>query len=1227
MLELCARAVKRPLPKRLLVRSPVATADSTNGTHVQLRAPADNCNYNRRAGRAVGARRLGRGDNAVIAGWVLLLVSLGYVAGLFALAYYGDRRPLYPNRAWLRPLVYSLALAVYCSSWTFYGAVGSSAGSSLSYLPIYLGPILLFTFGSGMFRRLTVVAKQRNITSIADFIASRFGKSHGLAALVTLIAVTAAVPYLALQFKAVAMSIDVLGGDSVQRTPLLHDSALYIAALLAMFAILFGTRRIDATEHHHGMMLAIAAESVVKLIAFLAIGLYALHVGGFRAAFSPPVREFAEHGLPQGFVAQCLLAFVAMFCLPRQFQVGVIECENPADVKHARRLFPLYLVLICIFVLPIVAAGSPIAHGISPDAYVLWLPLAGGHDLLALFTFLGGFSAATGMVIVEAVALSTMISNDLVVPALLRIRRLGLEQRDLSTTILAVRRIAIVVLAALAYAYYRATSQDVQLASIGLLAFVALAQFAPAIISGLYWRGASRTGVSAGLIAGFSLWTYTLLLPGMAENGWLASDWVREGPFGIAVLKPHALFHLDGWDAISHGTFWTLLANVGCLVVLSLRFRPGVDERLRAAAFLNLDAERAAAGEWRGRVPIADLRALAERIVGEDAARRAFADYAQSTGQPLPAHAVADRASLQFTERLLAGAIGAATARRMLTSALRGTGLDLSEAVTLLDESSQELRFSRELIGVTFQNMTQGISVVDGDLCIVAWNRRYSDLFDYPEGFVYVGRPVADLIRHNAQNGLLGPGDTEQLVRRRLEFLRHGTPHVFVRERPDGRVIETRGEPLPGGGYLTTFSDITDHKRAERALREANETLEQRVTQRTSELREALASQEQAKRQAEAANASKTRFLAAASHDLLQPLNAARLFTSALRHQPQLDTDSAQLAERIDASFKAAEDLLEALLEASRLDAGRYRPEISTFPLSELFESIRHQFSVLAGTRGLELHVLPTRLHVRSDPHLLRRIVQNFLSNALRYTRSGRVLLGVRRRGGQVSIEVWDTGPGIAHEHLRMIFDEFRRLEQPSPWGEKGLGLGLAICERIARILNHELSADSRPGRGSRFAIHVPRAPEAAAGTATRVLRRPSPVGLPHGLHVLCLDNDPAILDGMLALLTRWGLSCDIARNIEEATAAVQRRRPDLILADYHLDDEVDGLAALDGLRAIAAPPPPGALITADASPELKARAKELGYALLRKPVKPAALRALIAQLGRDNNRTAQPAA
>ena len=1162
----------------------------------------------------------------MISGWVLLLVSLVYVAGLFAVAYYGDRRPLYPNRAWLRPLVYSLALAVYCSSWTFYGAVGSAAGASLSYLPIYIGPILLFAFGSRLFRRLTLAAKQHNITSIADFIASRFGRSHRLAALVTVIAVTASIPYLALQFKAVAMSIDALSGRGTANSPVLGDSALYIAVLLAMFAILFGTRRIDATEHHHGMMLAIATESVVKLVAFVVIGIYAFAIGGFSTAIAPPLHELQTEGLPTGFFSQIVLAYVAMFCLPRQFQVGVVECENPNDVKHARRLFPLYLIIVCVLVLPIVAVSATQIHGdgISPDVYLLWLPMSNGHTFLATFAYLGGFSAATGMVIVECVALSTMISNDIVIPSMLRFRGLGLENRhDLSSLMLKTRRVAIVLLVGVAYLYYRAITKNANLASIGLLSFVALAQFAPAIVSALYWRGASRIAVTTGLLAGFLIWIYTLLLPSLADAGLFSADWVHDGPFGIAWLEPRALFQLHGWDAITHGAFWSLLANVGCVIFLSLRFRPTVEDRLRASTFIAPDAERiASTGEWRGRIPVADLRVLAGRILGEDNAHRAFEEYAASGSIPTQTGAVADRSLLQFTERLLAGAIGAASARRMLTSALRGTGLDLSEAAMLLDETSQELRFSRELIAVTFENMSQGISVVDAQLCIVAWNRRYLDLFDYPEGFVYVGRPVAELIRYNAERQLLGDGIVEQQIQNRLNHLREGAPHVFVRERPDGRVIETRGGPLPGGGYLTAFSDITDYKRAEQALREANENLEQRVTQRTRELREALTAQEIAKREAEAANAGKTRFLAAASHDLLQPLNAARLFTSALRQQP-LDPESAQLAERADAAFKAAEDLLDSLLEASRLDAGKLTPEVSSFALNDITEPLKHQFSVVAAARNLDLRFVASHARVISDPQLLRRILQNLLSNALRYTRRGTVLFGVRRLDSRVRIEVWDTGVGIDAEQQRTIFDEFRRGQFASPWGEKGLGLGLAICERMTNMLGHRLSVRSWPGRGSVFAVEVASAPPMTTAPALRP--RPVSPGIVAGLHVLCLDNDSAILDGMAALLKRWGVTCDICSNVEEATKVILQHRPDLILADYHLDDPIDGLEALDHLRASCVAPPPGALITADSSPELKARARSHGYAVLLKPVKPAALRALIAQLGRVASRITMP--
>ncbi|MGA0588656.1 NahK/ErcS family hybrid sensor histidine kinase/response regulator [Dyella sp. KRB-257] len=1152
----------------------------------------------------------------MISGWLLLVVAALYVGVLFAVAWKGDRQPLYPSKQWLRPLVYSLALAVYCSSWTFYGAVGTAARDGLAYLPIYLGPALLFILGFGLMSRLVTVASQRNTTTIADFIGARFGKSHGLAALVALIAVTAVIPYLALQFEAISMSLDVLSETGPNAIVPSTDSALWCALLLAAFAILFGTRSIDASEHHHGMMLAIALESVIKLLAFLGLGVYALwHGPGLQDMLRLPHAPLA-HSQSPGFLAQTLLAFCAMFCLPRQFQIGVVECEDPRDLRRARWMFPLYMLLISLCVLPIVAAGMnlPAVRSGLADAWVLNLPLAHGDRGVALIAFLGGFSAATGMVIVSTVALSTMISNDLVMPALLRIRRLRLEQRqDLSLLLLRIRRVAIVALVLLAYGYYRIVAGNANLAATGLLAFAAVAQFAPAIVAALYWRGASQAGVAIGLLAGFAVWIYTLLLPAVDRS----AAWLQRGPFGIEWLRPQALFHLSGWDPVMHSTFWSLLVNVACLIFISLRFRPSLAERIHAAMFVDpYIAASSGSANWRGRVAVGDLMTIAGRIVGERSAQRAFSEYGLRHGKALEPGAAADRALIQYTERLLAGAVGAASARRILMGALSGSGLDIAEAMALMDEASQELRFNRELLSTTLENVSQGISVVDARMRLVTWNRRYLELFGYPDGMVYIGVPVADLIRWNAEHGECGPGEVEAHVAKRIGHLRAGTPHLFQRVRPDGTVIEMRGRPLPGGGYVTTYTDVTAYKHAELALREANETLEQRVEQRTAELSEALEATARAQREAESAMVSKTRFLAAASHDLLQPLNAARLFTSALRQQPALDEESSRLAERIDASFRAAEDLLDALLDVSRLDAGRYRPEYSDFALADLFDSLKAQFAVVAEQRGLRLRVVPTHLSIRSDPQLLRRILQNFLSNALRYTRAGGVLLGARRHGDEVRIQVWDTGPGIAPEQRANIFDEFQRLQRPSPWGEKGLGLGLSICDRISAIMGHRLELASRVAKGSCFACVVPR--------VAAVPRRPAvaprlPTGEPLALTVLCLDNDPTILDGMQALLKRWGVDCRLAEDVAQAEAQLRSGGIDLLLADYHLADSIDGLQALQHLRMRLGKLPPVAMITADGSSELKQRARELGYPLLHKPVRPAVLRALLGALLRKH--------
>jgi len=979
-----------------------------------------------------------------------------------------------------------------------------------------------------------------------------------------------------------------------------------VALMLAVFAILFGTRRIDATEHHRGMVLAIALESLVKLVAFVAIGLFALwHLPGtddFTARVAAGLHAFTAPQLPAGFLAQTLLGFLAIICLPRQFHVAVVECQDPADLQPARWMFMGYLALVSAMVLPIALAGQamPGADAMSADSHVLTLPLAHGHEWLALMAYIGGLSAATGMVIVASVALSTMVSNDLVVPLLLR-RGLLHHGADIEQRVLLIRRIAIIVLALLAFAYHRHALGQQVLAQHGLLAFAAVAQFAPALIGGLYWRGASRIGAYAGLLTGALLWAWCLLLPALLQTDGAPPAWMLDGPFGQRWLRPESLFGLSGWDPLTHGVFWSLLGNIAMFVFMSMRHRPLLQDQLAAADYLDPYAHRPmlAPGGWVGKVRGSELLTLAERILGEQHARRAFQEYASQQQHRWEPEQPADRALVQFTERLLASALGAASARSTLTSVLRGSGMELGEVVSLLDETSHALRFNREILTTTLENIPHGVSVVDADMRLVAWNRRYQQLFEYPDGMLYVGRPVADLMRWNAERGEMGTGDIEAQIERRLEHLRAGLPHVFERVRANGQVIELLGRALPGGGYVTSYSDITDYKRVERELREVNETLEQRVEQRT--------------REAEAAQQSKTRFLAAISHDVLQPLHAARLFTSAMNEGGDAE-EQARLASRVDASLRAAEELLDGLLDVSRLDAGVLQPQWSDFDATELLRELQAQYAPTAAQRGLALRIhAPEVLPVRSDRRLLRRALQNFIGNALRYAQSGGVLLAARRRGDGVSLEVWDTGPGIPANHLEQIFEEFHRYDQPGERGQRGLGLGLSICQRISAVLDHPLHVRSSVGRGSVFGIRVPRASAPLRhDTSPRVSIESHDAAL-HDLRVLCVDNDPEILAGMRALLGRWGVDIACASTVDDALL-LATDKPEVLLVDYHLHDRLDGLDTLDALRA-ACGDVPGALLTADGSDVLKRNARLRGYRVLTKPIKPASLRAFLASV------------
>jgi len=1151
----------------------------------------------------------------------IVAIALLYLLMLFAVARFGDlNRQSTGLRS--RTTIYPLSLAIYCTSWTFFGSVGLAASSGISFLAIYIGPVLVMTFGFPILKKVVSLSKGQRITSVADFLASRYGKSVRVAAVATVISVVGTVPYIALQLKAVSLSLSQLitpGNLAFSADiPIFGDISLLIVISLAIFTILFGTRHADATEHQYGLMLAVALESAIKLAAFLMVGFFVTYVmfDGVqdlytRASENAAIQNIVARGVDGGsMIVLTVLSMLAFLLLPRQFHVAVVENHSEKELNRARWQFPLYLVLINLFVLPIAAAGIlTFGTGTNADGFVLALPQAAGNQAISLIAFIGGLSAGTAMVIVACVALAIMISNHLVLPVYLRGEGydIRLDHTDMEQRILNIRRTAITVILLLAYAYYKAADNTQALASIGLVSFAAVAQLAPAFFVGLFWRGANARGAITGMVLGFGVWAYSLLLPTLAPDGQI---------MGMQLLSTTNLFDLD-LSPLASGVLWSLSFNTAGLVLGSMTRRAAPLEDHQATVFVVYrPGETMDPSSRAGYVTVGQIKTTLQRYLGDARAKRSFDRYWQEAGHQVATDEPASVDLVRFSEDTLASAIGSSSSRLVHSLLLQRYDETSSANLQLLDQASDAIQYNQSVLQTALDQLDQGVTVFDAEMRLAFWNRQFRRLLNLPTSLGEAGTPLSEIAQGIAEKHRLTPqdhsfDDIEERITGSTGAWGLALPRIE-------RILEIRSSPMPGGGLVIAWHDVTERMQVAEALREANESLEKRVEERTSDLVRANQNLELATRAADIANQSKTRFLAAAGHDLLQPLNAARLYTSTLLEANSGDLPN-HLGRNISRSLESVEEILGSVLAISRLDSATHKINFSGCSMQKILEQIELEFRPMAEERNLELIVAPTTLWVRSDPSYLRRLLQNLVSNAIKYTNKGTVLVGCRRNATTVKVSVIDTGVGIANDFHKTIFSEFERLDEGARLAP-GLGLGLSIVERISQLLNHPVEFASVPGKGTHFSVAIPRT-SATKGT-TGKSRTPS-IGRSTnlvGFQVLCIDNDASILQGMEGLLNQWG--CEVVTGLSAKSAIKQAKqkmaksgfRPAVSLVDYHLDGE-NGLDAIVRLKKEFGSGIPCILVTADRSAELKKSAEAKGIMILNKPVKPGALRAVLSQV------------
>lgn len=1242
-----------------------------------------------------------------------------------------------PNR--FGPVIYALSIGMYCSAWSLYGGIAGAAQSGWGFLPIFIAPIIVLMFGYNLLRRIVTLCKRHRITSVADFIAFRFGRSRLLSVSVTMIATFGSLPFMALQLKAISESFQQLSA------PLQHSSShfqtpvgLVLCVAMAVFISVFGTRLVDSNERQSSLIWVVAGLSAVKLIALLAVAFYSGLL--LQSADNIQLQEIlttqfssANLGITVfswGFWLNCLISMLAFISLPRQFHVLFVEHRKPDYLPTARWLVSFYMLLFIIGIVPIAIGGKLLLspETIGPLTYAIALPQSYDNAWLSLLIFTGGLAAAFAMILVCCIALTTMLCNEVLIPVI--VSRYHSRIDNISRRVIHMRKLVVYLLLVTTYLYYLSISSTDTLFGLGYLTFAAMCNLAPALLFGVYTARISRQAIIAGIIGGLIAWLVLLVAPAFIGS-FSAND----------LVSSNLLIWLSSANDIELANRVVMTLAINIMIMLLFSIPAQGKQRQFSQTSIPPDNEalvfRESSNQLNDRVQIRHtLESVTARFIGKDETATAYRTYFGDLALQGP-----DKISVsdlvQFTEQLLSGVIGTSSVHSLLTNTLKPHGIDEKRLQLLLSHGSPAMRFNRRLLEATLENITQGVSVLNENQQLIGWNRRYLEIMQYPQNYPYLGQPIRELIEHNIKRGFLGTRPSQEIIDHFMFLITNNSVYQTQVDLPDDRIIEIYGSPMPGGGYIHTFTDVTDYKntekalieseanvrlytdntplmlvyidlqqitrfvnltasrffelthrqalnkpisellpaeqydrflphlrigysgrrssyitelsdkrglpryyrntvmpdndedgrvrgvfitgqdvtrqhKAEMALEEANRNLEQRVNHRTTELQQSNIKLDRARRIAEKANASKTHFLAGASHDLMQPMNAARLYVSVMQqNRADINPKMQELVNNIDASLDAAESLLTTLLDISKLDSGYVQPVPEAFSVKNLWRRLEAQFSSVCEDKGIELRVKYCDAGVRSDPRLLHRVMQNLVGNAVRYTQRGGILLTCRSCDDEYRLCVYDTGIGIADSELEAIFGEFYRLNPAKQIDDRGLGLGLSISQRMVDVLGHDMGVRSVQGRGSCFWVSVKKAVPSKDKKAETIDR--TPLDALRGKCCLCIDNDQNILQGMQALLEGWNCEVLLASDhIEALRIAEAHKGIDIVLADYHLCDEINGLQLIEQLRSGPLLNIPAVIISADRTVELEVNAKQASVGLLRKPIKPAALRSLL---------------